>query len=93
LTVACDGDAPTTTVDRETFIQTYVDLRLAALQSPDRKVTPERKQEILSAHGITEDDLLAFAEAYGRDVDTMVAVWAEVEERIARRGAPADSVP
>lgn len=93
LVVACEGDAPTTTVDRETFIETYVELRLAALPSPDRKITPERKQEILSARGITEDDLLAFAESYGRDVNAMVAVWTEVEQRIAQRGAPSDSVP
>jgi hypothetical protein len=93
LVVACDGEAPTTTVDRETFIETYVELRRAALQSPDRKISPERKQEILSARGITEDDLLAFAEAYGRDVDAMVAVWTEIEQRIAQRGALADSVP
>jgi hypothetical protein len=93
LAVACNGEAPPTALDRELFIETYVELRLAALRSPDRRITPERKQEILSARGITEDDLLAFAEAYGRDVDAMVAVWAEVEERIAQRGATADSVP
>jgi hypothetical protein len=93
LAVACGGQAPPTALDREQFVETYVELRLAALKSPDRRITPEQRQQILSSRGITEDDLLAFAEAYGRDVDAMVAVWAEVEQRIAQRGATADSVP
>jgi hypothetical protein len=93
LALACGGDAPTAAVDRETFIQTYVDLRVAALDSPNRTISAERRQQILAAHGVTEADLLAFVEAYGEDVDAMTAVWTEVEERLAKRGAGTSTAP
>jgi hypothetical protein len=76
------GPAP---IDREVFIETYVELRLAALQSPDYMVTPERRAAVLQSQGVDADALLAFADAHGRDVEYMSELWSEVERRLEAR--------
>jgi hypothetical protein len=80
-----------TLIDREVFIDTYVDLRLAAIQSPDFAVTPERREEILRARGVDADALLRFADAHGRDPDYMSGLWSEVEERLTARRSAAEA--
>jgi hypothetical protein len=78
---ACDsGSAPT--LDRETFIQVYVELRIAALTQDDATLTDEDREQILAGHGITEEDLFAFADEHGDDPAYMVQVWEEIEERL-----------
>ena len=72
-------------IDREVFIEAYVELRLAALGSDEFTVTPERRQEILTRHGVDEERLLHFAEVHGQDAEFMNEVWAEVEQRIEER--------
>lgn len=68
-------------IDSETFIATYVDLRVAAVATPDFRIPPEARDEILARHGVSAEDLVAFAEAYGRDLELMNEVWTEVETR------------
>jgi len=81
---ACGSDpsVPADVIDRETFIATYVDLREAAIATPDFRVPPERREEILAAHGVDAESLIRFAEAHGTDLDYMNAVWIEVEARL-----------
>ena len=90
--VACsDGSSPPTSIDREVFVTTYVDLRIAALESDSAALTEAARAEVLSRHGVTADDLLGFAEAHGRDVEFMRDVWNEVEVRMdARRPGSGD---
>jgi hypothetical protein len=82
LVVGACGDAGPETIQRETFVATYVDLRRAALENPARQITPAKRDEVLSRHGVTEEDLYAFVEAHGRDVDYMAGVWSDVEARL-----------
>jgi hypothetical protein len=91
FSAACSEETPVTSVDRETFVATYVELRRAAMENPNGRISPERKEQILTARGLTEEDLLAFAEAWGRDVDTMAAIWTDVEQRL--HATPTDTVP
>jgi len=76
-------------IDRETFVATYVDLRLAAVASPDFRIPPSARDEILARHGVDAEDLVRFAEAYGRDLELMNEVWTEVEERFGESSADA----
>lgn len=89
LSVACGGDAqgpvPADVIDRETFIETYVDLRVAAVTSTEFRVSAEQRAEILARHGVDSESLLRFADAHGRDLDYMNEVWAEVEAGIQDR--------
>jgi hypothetical protein len=85
-TAACrpgPAEAPaTSTLDREVFIATYVDLRSAAVREGHSVMDADRRREILEAHGVAEAELLAFAEAHGEDVSYMQGVWDEVETKL-----------
>ena len=87
LTVALfgcgDGD-DAATIDPETFIAAYVDLRADALLNDSQQITDAERDQVLQNHGVTEDELLAFADIHGRDVTFMRDVWDEVEERLDR---------
>jgi hypothetical protein len=80
-TLGCRDDTRTS-IDRETFVNTYVDLRKAALETPGGRITPERRDEVLERHGVSEADLFRFAEVRGADVAYMASVWNEVEARL-----------
>jgi len=73
-----DGDI----LDRETFVSVYVDLRMAALDNRAQEIHPIERDSILEAHGVTADDLVAFADAHGDDVRYMARLWSEVEDTI-----------
>jgi len=85
-TASCSGgpaDAPATAaVDREAFVETYVDLRATAVRSENGTIDAAQRSEILARHGVTEAGLLAFAEVHGEDVDYMRAVWDQVESEL-----------
>ena len=86
MTAAC-GDDPagsSASVDRETFVATYVDLRLSALGTPTGEITDAERERVLAKHQVTEADLVSFAEAYGSDPATMKEVWEEVRLRLQR---------
>lgn len=77
-----DSSRPRGVIDRETFVESYVALRIAALERPGSELPEARRDSVLEAHGVTEEELLAFAEAYGDDVATMDAIWAEIQARL-----------
>lgn len=95
LAAAC-GRAPSPAgggLDREAFIATYVELRSAAVRQGTAELTDAARTEVLTRMGVTEEALLAFAEAHGADVDFMRAIWDEVEgrlEAIRIEGGPGD---
>lgn len=79
------GEPEAETISRETFVATYVDLRLAALRRNRETITEEEREEVLERHGVDEDDLLRFVEVHGERADFMQELWEEVDERIRRR--------
>lgn len=82
---ACGGDRPVPVVegiiDRETFIEAYVDLRASTVQGEELALPDEERDRILERHGVDEESLLAFVDAYGRELVYMNELWAEVERR------------
>ena len=84
---ACGGGAEVVpavdgVIDRETFIAVYVDLRAEAVRSPELELSPEAREQILAGHAVDEESLIAFVDAYGRELEYMNELWAEVERRI-----------
>jgi len=77
----CAPEAPDT-ISRETFVQVYVELRVAALDRDDATLAAADRERILSSHGVTGEDLLNFAEVHSQDPAFMRAVWSEIEERL-----------
>ena len=70
----------------------YVDLRDAALREPRAEISDSARQAVLERHGVTEEELLRFAEVRGTDLVFMRDVWAEVERRMEARRIPRDSL-
>ena len=79
-------------IEPEDFIATYVDLRAAALITEDGQVTEVGRSEILDHHGISEEDLISFAEAYGEDLTFMQEIWNEIELRLENTSSSPDSM-
>lgn len=94
-TPGCSKDAPRApagVMDRETFVATFAELRDAAMRQPLKVLTEEDRARILAAHGVTEEDLITFAESWGGDPAYMTGVWDEVRSRMQPL-APADTTP
>lgn len=70
---------------REAFIETYVALRAAGLQTESRVISPEDRERILAEHHVAQEELLHFAEVHGGDATFMREVWEEVESRLEDR--------
>ena len=82
---ACGGEPESETVgtiSREVFVDTYVQLRMTALHSPDGRVGPAARDEILGDKGVTEAELMEFVDAHGLRVQFMVDVWAEIDDSL-----------
>jgi hypothetical protein len=80
------GGSPDT-IDSEVFIQTFVDLRISALDTDSQRIAPLDREAILSEHSVTADDLTQFATTHGDDLEFMREVWNEVELRMDRMPA------
>lgn len=79
-------------IEPEDFIATYVDLRAAALITEDGQVTEIGRSEVLDHHGVLEEDLISFAEAYGEDLTFMQEIWNEIELRLENTSSSPDSM-
>ncbi|MBW3534721.1 MAG: hypothetical protein KY453_05810 [Gemmatimonadetes bacterium] len=90
---ACGAGEPpqAETIPRETFIATYVDLRKASLEGPGGPIDDGERQRVLEAHGVSEDDLLRFADVHGDDPRYMRELWDEIERRL-QGPPPPDSI-
>lgn len=81
---ACGGDPDRGAIDREVFIDTYVDLRVAALETDSVRLGDGQRAEILARHGVTAEELVHFTEAHSTRLEFMRDVWNEVEVRMDR---------
>jgi hypothetical protein len=93
---ACGGSAsepaPADLPEREVFIAAYVDLRVEALTTQGGELTDEGRAEVLGRHSVTEDQLIAFVEYWGEELDYMREVWNDIELRLdAQRPAMDDA--
>ncbi len=83
---ACGANTPNEvvdTIDRETFIEVYVDLRSVALRKTSRKVNAVERDSLLAMHEVTEENLRLFLEVYHTEVEFMRDLWNDVEARIS----------
>jgi hypothetical protein len=81
------------TISREQFIEAYHELRREGLRSPSMEIGLEARDRILENLGLTEEDLLTFAEVWGSDPEVMQGLWEELDslmrvDRMEGRGGP-----
>lgn len=67
------------TISREAFVEAFVELRTAALRNTSMEITLEERDRILADLGLTDEDLLTFAEVRSRDGPLMEGIWEEVD--------------
>ena len=83
-TLAACGARSADSIDRDVFIATYVDLRVAALETDSQRVATSDRESILADHGIVEGDLEGFTDAHAEDLDFMRDLWNDIELRLDR---------
>jgi hypothetical protein len=96
LVVSCTsggpGRASEDVIARQTFVDVYVQLRIAALKDPMEDLPLEERDRILQEAGVSEDDLIRFVEVRGGEVQFMRQLWEEVDSLIKEVSNPLDSV-
>jgi hypothetical protein len=86
-----DAVRENTSIDTETFVEVYIALRRAAVETGDSTADFEaRKRVILERHGVSGQDLLDYVERHGRDFAAMSTVWDTIYRRLGRRDTVAE---
>lgn len=78
---AAPKGSPSMTPER--FIEVYTALRRAAAATDDTLAFDSMRNEILRAHGVTEEDLFEFALMHGRDIEAMLELWDSIQSRLS----------
>ena len=71
------------TIDPQTFIEVYVDLRNLALRKANGTVNATERDSVLALHEVAEDDLRLFLEVHHEDAEFMRDLWNEAESLIS----------
>lgn len=79
-------------ISRQEYIDTYVEILLAADVAEDSVAATEAARAILARRGLTEGDLLEFGHRYREDPEYLAEVWSEIEERL-KEPQKRDSAP
>lgn len=77
-----EDELPPGLLEREAFVDVYVALRMSALQTSDANLPESVRDSVLAEYDVSADDLVAFAEAHGRNPDFMLEVWRDIESRL-----------
>jgi hypothetical protein len=83
------------TISRESFVEAYLLLRLEDLRYPGMDLSIQARDSVLNEVGVTEEELLAFVDEWGRDAEVMQSIWQELdslmrEDRRGRMGDPSN---
>ncbi len=76
---SCGGDALPETIERDTFVQAYANLRIAAVETDSGRIAFTVRDSILDGFGVTEEDLMIFADVHAEELEFMRDVWNDVE--------------
>lgn len=94
LLAACGGSGSAPGLDRETFIEVFVELRARALQAPDGQLDPATRDAVLAEFEVTQEELRSFVEDRGDEPGVMLETWTEIRNRLeARSNAPGPEAP
>jgi hypothetical protein len=75
------------TIEEDRFVLVMAELR-GEMNERDGTLLPEAERAaILQAHGVTEEDLLQFADVHGPDVTYMHQVWIRVDSAMMVRSS------
>lgn len=75
-------------LDREAFIEALLELRMGALDNAAWAMRVPERDSILTARGLTAEQIEEFVEFHGRDVMFMKDLWEDVDARLLELLAP-----
>lgn len=84
LLTGCGRRADATGLGDDQFVQVMVELRRAAERTrmePDS--FPPQRDRILADAGVTEEQLLAYVQEHGTDLQHMAEIWEAINRRLA----------
>jgi hypothetical protein len=84
LLSGCGRRADATGIDDDQFVEAMVQLRRAAERTrlqPDS--FPPERERVLANAGVTEEQLLAYVQAHGTDLQHMATIWESINQRLA----------
>lgn len=90
---SASGPSRGDTISRERFVEAFYELRKEGIRSPMMEISLQARDRILEDLGVTEEELITFAEAWGTDGEMMQGIWEEVDslmklDRMRGRGEP-----
>lgn len=91
LAVTVCKEAPGS-IGRDEFVNAYVALRVAELRGSGNVIAARTRDSVLAAHGVSEDDLVTFADSHGGDPVYMAELWGAVEDSVEKYTTRADTV-
>jgi hypothetical protein len=88
------GPSTQATIPRDTFVEAYYKLRVAALEAPGEEIDAQSRDSVLQSMGLTEEDLLHFVEVRGRNPQLMEGIWEQVDSLMrAAQNEPREGDP
>ncbi len=79
---ACRSFEDEAPLDRERYIDIYVEILRARAGAPDTAVAVDSTTAVLARHGVTEDDLDEFAWRHADDPGFLASAWGEIATRL-----------
>ncbi len=89
--LACQQPSDPPGIDRDQYIELYVEILRAAGEAPDTAAAAQRADSILRLDGLTRDDLAVFADRHAEDPRYLADVWTEIERRLRAPQTEPDS--
>lgn len=78
----CGSSTDAATVDREEYIELYVELLRVSAAAEDSAEAARLRGQVLTRAGRTPEDLSAFVGRHADDPDYLADVWSEIERRL-----------
>jgi hypothetical protein len=89
LLTACGAETGPATIPPDAFVAVNVALRTIPDTVADRD---SARAAVLEAHGVEEDDLLAFLSAHERDLELLATTWREITTKVDSIATPAEEI-
>jgi hypothetical protein len=89
LVTACGRDPAPAAIPPDTFVAVNVALRTIPDTVADRD---SARAAVLEAHGVEEDELLAFLAAHEGDLELLATTWREIATRVDSIATPAEEI-
>jgi len=80
--IACDSTTDEAALTRDDYVTVYVEILRAAGNAPDSVAASDSARRILAKYGLTDEDLMEFAQRHADDPGVLADAWRQIEEQL-----------